>query len=69
MTTQAQVNTAQKIFSQEEKTVWAKFEAIRDAKYTGKGSRAVKFDATNKAREVLKAEMIIAEDKFAAAVA
>lgn len=68
MTTQAQVNAAQKVFAQEEKTAWTKFEAVRDAKYTGKGSRAIKFDATNAAREILKAEMIVADDKYAAAV-
>ena len=69
MTTQGQVNAAQKVFAQEEKTSWTKFEAVRDAKYEGKGSRAVKTEATNKARDVLKAEMKFSEDKYAAAVA
>lgn len=69
MTTQTQVNAAQKVFAQEEKASWGKFEAVRDASYTGKGSRTIKFNAVNAARVVLKAEMIVADDKYAAAVA
>lgn len=59
---------AQEIFTKKEKAAWEKFEAVRDVKYEGKGSRAIKREAIEKARHILQIELTIAEDEYAAAV-
>ena len=68
MTNQQIINAAQTISYAEEKASWAKFEAVRDAKYSGKGSRAIKAAAVDAARIVLKAETKATDDKYAKAV-
>ncbi len=59
---------AQEIFTKKEKAAWSKFEAVRDAKYEGKGSRAVKKLATDTARVILNMELDTAEDEYARSV-
>lgn len=59
---------AQEIFTKKEKEAWIKFYQVRDAKYEGKGSRAIKKEAIAKAREELNISITRAEDEYAAAV-
>ena len=66
--TQAIVKQAQSIFTATEKDIWKTFEDIRDAKYTGKGSREVKRLAVNEAREILQIARQDADDTYAKAV-
>jgi len=60
-----EVLNAQEVFAKKEKAAWAKFEATRDAKYEGKGSRAIKKEAINAARVILAAELEAAENDYA----
>ena len=59
-----ELNQIQRIYSQAEKAAWAKFDEVRNTKYTGKGSRAVKDAAISEAKAILDRELSLAEDAY-----
>lgn len=59
--------TAQEVYSKKEKAAWDKFEAVRDATYTGPGAQAAKSSAIRAARAVLRQELAAAEAEYFAA--
>lgn len=62
------IPNAQEVFLAKEKRAWSKFEAIRDAKYQGKGSRALKKLSVDAARVILKIELEAADNEYAVSV-
>lgn len=62
------VLNAQDVYSKKEKAAWAKFDAVRNTKYEGKGSRAIKHAAIAEARDALKIELNAIDDEYARAV-
>jgi hypothetical protein len=63
-----EVLNAQEIFYKKEKMAWDKFESVRDAKYSGKGSREVKRLAIAEAKKILDIELKQAENEYAKSV-